>query len=355
MSDKSRKAHHLSKLRRNATILVAATSAAGIGLSACGGAGTSAASGKQNTTKASTSSSAPAKKATTVSLIVSSVNVYYAPAEIAEAVPSLYTKYGINLHVTYASNASVPQDAIETGAADIVAAGPNLLGIGYKAPKFTCFATSGSTNTYLMAATNITSITQFKGKTLAAPIAGGEGDVILRQILAAHGLKAPTDYSITYVGNASGLLGAMKKGLTAGSLAQVPLNFKEIQTAHDHELLNVTKTKFGLADVAPFAATNTFIKAHPNVITNFIRAYNGAAKYIANNQSVAAVSLAQISGVTVTEAKKEVQVAVSNGLAMGPMSKKVVAAMVQLETGEYPGLTSQNAPATNKFYNSAAS
>jgi NitT/TauT family transport system substrate-binding protein len=156
----------------------------------------------------------------------------------------------------------------------------------------------------LVVKSGITSASQLKGQKLATPSLGNTQDVALRYWLRTHGLTTtPTgggDVPITPITPNSDAVLAFESGSIAGGWEPAPYD-AEMVADGGHVLVNEASLWPGRKFVTTeLVATQSFIKAHPTVITGLLKgsieANNLIAAHRSGAETAADAELAAVSG-----------------------------------------------------------
>ncbi|WP_042423356.1 aliphatic sulfonate ABC transporter substrate-binding protein [Streptacidiphilus anmyonensis] len=283
-----------TRIRRAALAGIAAVTAAGL-LSACGYGSQAASTSSDNSSGSASASSGPALSASTVH-IGYFANLTHATPLIGIQDGQFAKALGGTKIATQIFNAGPSEiEALNSGAIDIAWIGPSPAINGYvksqgSALKIISGATSGGAELVVNPA-KIKSVGDLKGKKIATPQAGNTQDVALLNFLAGKGYKEDaktgagdvsvirTDNSLTPAAYASGQLdGAWVPEPTASKLV-----------AEGAKILVDEKT---LWPNAQFVSTNvivsqTFLKAHPDVVKAVLKASVDTNAWIAANPAQA--------------------------------------------------------------------
>jgi NitT/TauT family transport system substrate-binding protein len=279
-----------TRIRRAALAGAAAVTAAGL-LSACGYGSQAASTSSDNSSSSAAATSGAALSASTVH-IGYFANLTHATALIGVQDGKFAAALGGTKIATQIFNAGPSEiEALNSGAIDIAWIGPSPAINGYvksqgSALKIISGATSGGAELVVNPA-KITSVADLKGKKIATPQAGNTQDVALLNFLAGKGYKEDpktgagdvsvirTDNSLTPSAYASGQLdGAWVPEPTASKLV-----------AEGAKVLVDEKT---LWPGGTFVSTNvivsqTFLKAHPDVVKAVLKASVDTNAWIAAN------------------------------------------------------------------------
>jgi len=172
-------------------------------------------------------------------------------------------------------------EALFAGALDITYIGPNPAITGYvrshgEALRVVAGATSGGAALVVRNDSGIQKPEDFHGKRVASPQMGNTQDVALRAWLKAHGMKSTDkggDVSVMPMANPDQLTLFQKKELDA-AWAPEPWATRLIKEGNGHLFLDERdlwpKGQFVSAHII---VSTKFLKEHPDVVKNFIRAH----------------------------------------------------------------------------------
>jgi NitT/TauT family transport system substrate-binding protein len=276
---------------------LAAVAAVGVAALAAGCASSSASSGSGDST------------AKVVLRLGFQENITHAPALIGVK-NGFFTKNlgkNVTLKLYPFSSGTQESTALLAGQLDAAYVGPN--------PAIKAWQTSGgklisvisgaaSGGAELVVKKGITSAAQLKGKQLATPSLGNTQDVALRYWLKGHGLTTTEtgggDVPVTPIAPNSDAVLAFESGKIAGGWEPAPYD-AEMVADGGHVLVNeATLWPQGQFVTTQIVATQSFISAHPTVVSDLLKAQIEANSYIASNkpaaESAANAELASLTG-----------------------------------------------------------
>lgn len=172
-------------------------------------------------------------------------------------------------------------EALFSGAIDIAYIGPNPAITGYvrsqgEALRIVAGATSGGASLVVRADSGIYKPEDFHGKKIASPQMGNTQDVALRAWLKAHGMKSLDkggDVTVLPLANPDQLTLFLKKDLDA-AWAPEPWATRLVKEGNGRLFLDERdlwpKGEFITAHVI---VSTKFLKEHPDVVKNFLRAH----------------------------------------------------------------------------------
>jgi NitT/TauT family transport system substrate-binding protein len=214
---------------------------------------------------------------------------------------------GVTLKLYPFSTGTEEATALLAGQLDAAYVGPN--------PAIKAWQTSGgklikvisgsaSGGAQLVVKKGITSAAQLKGQKLATPSLGNTQDVAVRYWLKKQGLTTSQtgggDVPITPITPNSDAVLAFTSGKIAGGWEPAPYD-AEMLAAGGHSLVNeATLWPNGQFVTTQLVATQSFISAHPTVITGLLKGQIEANSLISSDQSAAETAanaeLAALSG-----------------------------------------------------------
>ena len=276
---------------------LAAVAAVGVAALAAGCASSSASSGSGDST---------AKVVLRLGFLE---NITHAPALIGVK-DGFFTKNlgkNVTLKLYPFSSGTQEATALLAGQLDAAYVGPN--------PAIKAWQTSGgklirvisgaaSGGAELVVKKGITSAAQLKGKQLATPSLGNTQDVALRYWLKNHGLTTTStgggDVPVTPISPNSDAVLAFESGKIAGGWEPAPYD-AEMVADGGHVLVNEASLwPQGQFVTTEIVATQSFISAHPTVVSDLLKAQIEANSFIASNktaaESVANAELASLTG-----------------------------------------------------------
>jgi NitT/TauT family transport system substrate-binding protein len=200
----------------------------------------------------------------------------------------------VTLKTSIFSSGTQETTALLAGQLDAAYVGPNPAinawqKSGGKAIKIISGAASGGAA--LVVKPSISSVSQLKGQKLATPSLGNTQDVALRYYLKSHGLTSTQtgggDVPITPVSPNSNAVLEFKSGQIAGGWEPAPYDI-EMQQDGGKVLVNEASLWPG----GKFVTTNlvvaqSFLAAHPSVVTGLLKAQIQANNFINQNTSAA--------------------------------------------------------------------
>jgi NitT/TauT family transport system substrate-binding protein len=263
---------------------LAAVAAVGVAALAAGCASSSASSGSGDST------------AKVVLRLGFQENITHAPALIGVK-DGFFTKSlgkNVTLKLYPFTSGTLEATALLAGQLDAAYVGPN--------PAIKAWSTSGgklisvisgaaSGGAELVVKKGITTAAQLKGKQLATPSLGNTQDVALRYWLKNHGLTTTStgggDVPITPIAPNSDAVLAFESGKIAGGWEPAPYD-AEMVADGGHVLVNEASLwPQGQFVTTEIVATQSFISAHPTVVSDLLKAQIEANSYIASNKSAA--------------------------------------------------------------------
>lgn len=130
---------------------------------------------------------------------------------------------------------------------------------------------------YLMAAPEIKTVEQLRGKTVGVTRFGSSTDFTMRYVLQKHGLQPDKDVTLLQVGGMPELAAAISKRLIVAAPFSSPTNLRAKQTGA-HVLIDMAKAGVAFPH-QNIASTRSYIRAHRDIVLNFLKGYSeGIAK-----------------------------------------------------------------------------
>jgi NitT/TauT family transport system substrate-binding protein len=282
------------------------------------------------------SSSSGGGSAGTSSSSLTTLNIgevpFYAniPLALGEKV-GIFAHYGLKVNLQPASNVNVIIANLHSGQQQLgFVTTPLLLKADEKGQNIKCVAPLGPANNVdpaypqnaVMVAkgSNITSLAQLNGKTVAFNQLGGSNQLYLQAGMA----KAGGDYSSVKLATVpfADMAAALKSGTIQAAFEVQPF-ITTGEKAGDQQLLadldNVTSP--WTADC--YAATSSYISANSSLMARFEHAQNQAILYAAAHPADALTEIATVSGLSAQAAKTDVppQIVYTDNLAPDTMIK----------------------------------
>ncbi len=200
---------------------------------------------------------------------------------------------GTNVKIEWKSFNAGPSaiEALFAGALDITYIGPNPAITGYvrsqgEALRVVAGATSGGAALVVRNDSGIQKPEDFHGKRVASPQMGNTQDVALRAWLKAHGMKSADkggDVMVMPMANPDQLTLFQKKELDA-AWAPEPWATRLIKEGNAHLFLDERdlwpKGQFVTAHII---VSTKFLREHPDVVKNFIRAHVELTEWISGH------------------------------------------------------------------------
>ncbi len=186
-------------------------------------------------------------------------------------------------------------EALFTGSLDLVYAGPNPTIAGYvrsrgEALRVIAGVTSGGAGLVVRPGAGIQKPEDFHGKKVATPQLGNSQDVALRSWLQVHGMKTREkggDVQIIPIANPDQLTLFLKGDIDA-AWAPEPWVSRLIEEAHGRLLLDERELWPNREFVtAHLIARTAFLREHPDIVRNWLRAHVELTEWISANPTEA--------------------------------------------------------------------
>jgi NitT/TauT family transport system substrate-binding protein len=209
-------------------------------------------------------------------------NITHAQAMVGKANGWFEKAMGPQVKVQWTSFNAGPAaiEALFAGAIDMTYVGPNPAIHGYvrsngEALRVVAGAASGGASLIVRNDSGISKAEDFHGKRVATPQFGNTQDVALRNWLNTHGLKTNDkggDVQIVPMANPDQLTLFLRKDLDA-AWAPEPWATRLIHEGNGHLLVDErTLWPNGQFVIGLLVVNNKFLKAHPELVKNWIRA-----------------------------------------------------------------------------------
>ena len=223
-------------------------------------------------------------------------NITHAPALVALK-EGFFTKdlgKNVTLKTSVFSSGTQETTALLAGQLDAAYVGPNPAinawqKSGGKAIKVVSGVASGGAA--LVVKPSISSVSQLKGQKLATPSLGNTQDVALRYYLKSHGLTTTQtgggDVPITPITPNSDAVLEFKSGQIAGGWEPAPYDIEMEQDGGKVLVNEATLWPGGKFVTTQIVVSQSFLAAHPSVVTGLLKANIQAINFIHSNTSAA--------------------------------------------------------------------
>jgi len=125
---------------------------------------------------------------------------------------------------------------------------------------------------YLMAAPEIKSIEDLRGKTVGVTRFGSSTDFTMRYVLQKHGLQPEKDVTLLQIGGMPELAAAFSKRLIVAAPFSSPTNLRA-KKAGAHVLIDMAKSGVSFPHTN-IASTRSYLRSNRDVAVNFLKAYS---------------------------------------------------------------------------------
>jgi len=223
-------------------------------------------------------------------------NITHAPALVALK-EGFFTKdlgKNVTLKTSVFSSGTQETTALLAGQLDAAYVGPNPAINAWqkssgKAIKIVSGAASGGAA--LVVKPSISSVSQLKGQKLATPSLGNTQDVALRYYLKSHGLTTTQtgggDVPITPISPNSDAVLEFKSGQIAGGWEPAPYDIEMEQDGGKVLVNEASLWPGGKFVTTNIVVSQSFLAAHPSVVTGLLKANIQAINFIHSNTSAA--------------------------------------------------------------------
>ena len=281
--------------------VVAAVTAGGM-LAACSTSAPSSSSASAGTAGSSASSS---QQVTTVSYGFTAPVASFLPAWIAGENPAICAPYAIKINpVSLNHNAGIT--ALISGSVQLseTSSGSALLAGARDSSTVQAVALTGPKASSLYAAKSITSLADFKGKSLSATSKGSTSDTQIRLELASAGLYEGKDYTIEYTTSQQAMVALAVTGKTVGFPIVPPVPPNVINAGY-HQLLSnpANGTPLALASRDAIMVNPSYANSHQQVITNALKCLDAAITYIGTHPAQRDAALVKYMGIPQSQAE----------------------------------------------------
>ena len=226
---------------------------------------------------------APATQAEKLMIAWTAVSAFNSPFWIMSDA-GLYKEEGLDVDTMYIASSPIAAKATLAGEivisaqnsqviADSGLQGADLIAIG---------ATVNIVPFYVMAAPEINSIGDLKGKTIGVSRFGAATDFGMRMFLAKHGLTAHRDVAFVQIGGMPEIATALSKKMIAAAPMSYPMVYVAEQ-AGAKVLANLAKDEIPFVHLT-LTTTKRFLKEKRPQVKAFLRAYGKAMHFLYNRQ-----------------------------------------------------------------------
>lgn len=246
----------------------------------------------------------------------------FAPELMIQNDPSMCAPYGIEPQMRMVSpQTSGP--ALAAGQIQVMRHSSGaLLTSAFQNPSAVKIVASVSSPPYVVWGTkDIKSIADLRGKTVGVTAAGSTGDLAMRQLLAASGMEAGKDVSVTFGGDATAVLGLAASGAIQGFLFPPPLPDVAAK-AGVHQVADLAAFPTVQPTLATvIAVSEPFASQNRAAVKGYLQCAAAAMKATLAKDPKAAEALAKAGGKALPKAQKEIEaLAVPGAFALKPFT-----------------------------------
>jgi NitT/TauT family transport system substrate-binding protein len=138
---------------------------------------------------------------------------------------------------------------------------------------------------YLMAAPEIKSIEDLRGKTVGVTRFGSSTDFTMRYVLQKHNLQPEKDVTLLQIGGMPELAAAFSKRLIVAAPFSSPTNLRA-KKAGAHVLIDMAKAGVSFPHTN-IASTRSYIRSNRDVAVNFLKAYSEGIQRMIKDEAFA--------------------------------------------------------------------
>lgn len=271
------------------SVKILALAVLGLGLAACGGLPVALAPG-----------AAPTAAPTHVKLVYTAQVADMVPLFIAQQA-GYYQQQGLDVEINYVSGSPVGMAALVSGDHDLMG-GPGSAAVSAgvstdpSSQPVLILAPFNNSILKLMVQSDITSVDQLRGKTLAIGRPGTSDEYELRNFLQSKGIDPSNDVHIIAAGSIDGQLAMMDSKQVDGTLISTPQT--AVLTAHGYRtLVDFSQDNFPLLEVGVMV-TRGYAEAHPDTVLAFSKAYVQAMHRFDTDKPFSEQAISSFTGVT---------------------------------------------------------
>jgi ABC-type nitrate/sulfonate/bicarbonate transport system substrate-binding protein len=197
----------------------------------------------------------------------------------------LFSKHGLQHSLQYIAATTAIQ-ALTAGSEEIGLVGNQCVDVALEGADLVYIANTASRFIFrLYGDPAIKSVTDLKGKVIAATQPAASTDYAARILLRKYGLVPDKDVKIIYAGSSPALLSMLKAGNAAAGLINPPATY-QAQELGLKQIANVTELNIPFIFVA-VCTTRKVLQQKPDAITRYLRAYTEAISIILRDKETA--------------------------------------------------------------------
>jgi ABC-type nitrate/sulfonate/bicarbonate transport system substrate-binding protein len=206
------------------------------------------------------------------------------PAFVAQDL-GLFTKHGLQHSLQYIAATTAIQ-ALASGSEEIGLVGNQCVDIALEGADLVYIADTASRFIFqLYGDPSIKSVSDLKGKVIAATQPAASTDYAARILLRKHGLVPDKDVRIIYAGSSPALLSMLKAGNASAGLINAPAIY-QAQELGMKQIVNVTELNIPFIFVA-VCTTKRVLQQKPEAVSRYLRAYTEAISVILRDRETA--------------------------------------------------------------------
>jgi ABC-type nitrate/sulfonate/bicarbonate transport system substrate-binding protein len=206
------------------------------------------------------------------------------PAWVAQEL-GLFTKHGLQHSLNYLAATTAIQ-AIVGGTEEIGLVGNQGIDVALEGADTVYIANTASRFIFhLYGDPAIKSVSDLKGKVLAATQPSASTDYAGRMLLRRFGLVPDKDVKILYAGSSPAVLTILKSGNAAAGLMSAPITFQAKELGFKH-ILNVTDLNIPFIFVS-VVTTRKVLQQKPDAVSRYLRGYTEAISIIRQDKETA--------------------------------------------------------------------
>ena len=206
------------------------------------------------------------------------------PAFVAQDL-GLFTKHGLQHSLQYIAATTAIQ-ALASGSEEIGLVGNQCVDIALEGADLVYIADTASRFIFqLYGDPSIKSVSDLKGKVIAATQPAASTDYAARILLRKYGLVPDKDVKIIYAGSSPALLSMLKGGNASAGLINAPAIY-QAQELGMKQIVNVTELNIPFIFVA-VCTTKRVLQQKPEAVSRYLRAYIEAISVILRDKETA--------------------------------------------------------------------
>ena len=216
----------------------------------------------------------------------------YAPLWVADK-KGFFEREGLDVEITLTHGTSPSLRALVAASVHAALAGNDgVIALVEKGVEDLAIIASGSKSTHMIIGkSHIKNFADLRGAMIGASTLTSGTAFLLRQVLKAHGLQYPRDYSLVDVGGSGPSLIAISSSNVAAGILSVPLNFRAQQLGLS--VIGKVTDVFPNYLLSGFAVRRRWAQEHRLEVVKFLKGLLSARRWLEENRADGAALLAK--------------------------------------------------------------